>query len=177
MNKSRIFILMALVITTAPVGAFAADEDTHSVYRVTSYHFGESNLQKSNAGSNPYGNLIITGTQADVLGDMNLDNDGLSPSAKNSLISGFSLSAEYAPTSNIALIGSDGITTSNWEPGAEDTHSSWEANLGIIYKIFNNVSYGVHFGYMDTGDVYREKNSYSDVESVIMVSNQLSLSF
>ena len=55
--------------------------------------------------------------------------------------------------------------------------SSWEANLGVIYKLFNNFSYEMHFGFMDTGDIFKKSNAYSDVESIVMISNQLTMSF
>lgn len=58
-----------------------------------------------------------------------------------------------------------------------ENESSWEANLGFIYKLVNNLSYEVHFGYMDTGDLFTDQSSYSDVENIIMVSNQLTMSF
>jgi hypothetical protein len=30
---------------------------------------------------------------------------------------------------------------------------------------------------MDTGDIFKERNAYTDVESIIMISNQLTMSF
>jgi hypothetical protein len=35
----------------------------------------------------------------------------------------------------------------------------------------------MHFGFMDTGDLFKRNNAYSDVESIVMISNQLSMSF
>lgn len=121
--------------------------------------------------------LLITGYQSDILADMNIDDESLLTSAKSSATGGFALAAEYSPNSKLSFLGSFGLTSSDWDPGSNETKASWEANLGIIYNLFNNVSYGVHFGYMDTGDVYQRRDSYSDVESVIMISNQITLSF
>ncbi len=177
MNDFFLQTSLALVIILAPFVASADEGDTHSVYRITSYYFGEHKPFTEARDQNPYNGMMITGTQADILDDLNQDDINLTPSAKSSLTSGFSVSAKYSPTKNLALQGSIGVTRVNWEPGTKDTHSSWEANLGIIYKIFNNISYSVHFGYMDTGDVYEEKHVLSDIESVIMISNQLTLSF
>ncbi len=72
------------------------------------------------------------------------------------------------------------ISTKNlWSPDSINygNESSWEANLGVIYKLMNNLSFELHFAYMDTGDLYTRRSSYSDVESIIMVSNRLTMSF
>lgn len=179
MKLRNTLIYCSLALLALPVISVAGEIDTHSVYRVTSYNFNDYNDLKSDTNETAKQNnpLIITGSQTDILSDLNLDNSSLSPSAKSSATSGFAVSAQYAPTSKFSLEGAIGMTKSDWEPGSLDNHSSWEANLGVIYNLFNNVSYGVHFGYMNTGDVYKKRNSYSDVESVIMVSNQLTLSF
>lgn len=179
MKLRNTLICCSIALLTSPAITVASEIGTHSVYRVTSYNFNDFNDLKSNEvanvkHSNP---LMITGSQTDILTDLNLDSSSLSTSAKSSATSGFAVSAQYAPTSKFALHGAIGMTKSDWEPGSVENHSSWEANLGIIYNLFNNLTYGVHFGYMDTGDVYKRRNSYSDVESVIMVSNQLTLSF
>ena len=79
--------------------------------------------------------------------------------------------------SKLALQGVLGVTKNSWDPSTADNKSSWEANLGIIYKMFNNLSYELHFGYMDTGDIFKERNTYTDVESIIMISNKLTMSF
>ncbi|MDP3480645.1 MAG: hypothetical protein Q8R88_12805, partial [Desulfoprunum sp.] len=70
-----------------------------------------------------------------------------------------------------------GVTKNNWGSNTSKHDSSWEANLGLIYKMYKNFSYQVHFGYMDTGDLFKERNTYKDVESIIMVNNQLTMSF
>lgn len=179
MKLRNTLICYSIALLSLPAIGVAGEMSTHSVYRVTSYNFNDFNDLKSGEidtvkQKNP---LMITGSQTDILTDLNLDNSSFSASAKSSATSSFAVSAQYAPTSKIALQGAIGMTKSDWEPGSLENHSSWEANLGIIYNLFNNVSYGVHFGYMDTGDVYKRRSSYSDVESVIMVSNQLTLSF
>ena len=179
MKLRNTLICCSIALLSLPAISVAGEIVTHSVYRVTSYNFNDFNDLKSDEVNTVRQNnpLMITGRQTDILSDFNLDSSSLSASAKSSATSGFAVSAQYAPTSKLALQGAIGMTKSDWEPGSLENHSSWEANLGIIYNLFNNVSYGVHFGYMDTGDVYKRRNSYSDVESVIMVSNQLTLSF
>lgn len=176
MKLRNALICCSIALVSLPATSIAGEISSHSAYRVTSYNFNDFNdLRSDEVDTVRQGNpLLITGSQTDILNDLNLDS---STSTKSSATSGFALSAQYTPTSKLALQGAIGMTKSDWEPGSLENHSSWEANLGIIYNLFNNISYGVHFGYMDTGDVYSRRSSYSDVESVIMVSNQLTLSF
>lgn len=171
--------ISCLILMTLAQPSFGAEEQTHSVYRITSYNFGNLDGQ-SETGHHLLATdipLLITGYQSDVLADMNIDDDALLTSAKSSATGGFAVAAEYNPTSKLSILGAFGLTSSDWDPGSHENQASWEANLGIIYNLFNNVSYGVHFGYMETGDVYQRRDTYSDVESIIMISNQLTLSF
>lgn len=180
MFKSKAFYISCALIMTLAKPVFSAETGGHSVYRVTSYNFGYLGGQTETGSGRISAELplMITGYQSDVLTDMNLDDETLLTSAKSSATGGFALAAEYSPNnSRLSFMGAFGLTSSDWDPGSDRTEASWEANLGIIYNLFNNVSYGVHFGYMETGDVYQRRDTYSDVESVIMVSNQLTLSF
>ena len=87
--------------------------------------------------------------------------------------------AQFNATKKFSLLGAFGLTRNLWAPDSinYENESSWEANLGVIYKLLNNLSYEIHFAYMDTGDLFTERSSYNDVESIIMVSNQLTMSF
>ena len=80
---------------------------------------------------------------------------------------------------NISLQGALGVTRNLWTPElmGDLNGASWEANLGVIYKFLDKLSYELHFGYMDTGTLFSDRSSYSDVESIIMISNKISLSF
>ena len=123
---------------------------------------------------------MITSTNADIL------NNEFHPSVfwgevipHTSSSKGIALSAQYEATKKITVLGAFGITQNLRRPDNldEDNESSWEANLGFIYKLVNNFSYELHLGYMDTGNLFRDQSSYSDVENIIMVSNQLTMSF
>lgn len=176
-----IFPLLALMLFTSTVNAKGVD--THSAYKVTSYHLGSILTdQDSNSTNFPenFRPLLITSTATDVL---NSEHEGTSswveanPHASNT--TGIALSAQFNATEKLSLRGTFGVTKNLWTPDDIDyeQESSWEANLGVIYRFLNNLSYELHFGYMDTGDLFIERNTYSDVESIIMVSNRLTLSF
>ncbi|MCP4340939.1 MAG: hypothetical protein GY799_19140 [Desulfobulbaceae bacterium] len=162
---------------------YAADFNAHSAYKVTSYNLGAIKDLPGNAAlsqSSDFNPLLITNTTADVLNSEHQRTVSLDDTAPDSFnLNSIALSAQFDATKNISLQGTFGVTRNLWTPdlmGSVDG-SSWEANLGVIYKLLNNLSYELHFGYMDTGDLFNDRSSYSDVENIIMISNQLSLSF
>lgn len=173
------YIFIAGFFLSAPFIARAEEPITHSLYKVTTYNLGTSldfqdfspiNIQK-------YKPLLITGSKADILGADQYRELGHETSADKAATNGFAVAAEYSPLSKLALQGVIGVTKNSWDPSNANHESSWEANLGVIYKMFKNLSYEMHFGYMDTGDLFKERNTYTDVESIIMISNQLTMSF
>ncbi|MFT5700293.1 MAG: hypothetical protein ACI8ZB_003167 [Desulforhopalus sp.] len=160
-----------------------AKDRTHHAYKVTSYNLGailDFHKKSSLFETGNFNPLMITSTTSDIL------NSELQPSVSwvetishNSSSKGIAFSAQYEATDKISFQGAFGITRNLWTPDnvEYENESSWEANLGFIYKLVNNLSYELHFGYMDTGALFNNQSSYSDVENIIMVSNQLSMSF
>lgn len=177
----QIFIVFQVLCCSSWL--FAADLSTHHAYRVTSYNLGSLQDLGNDGGSQYLQNikpLMITSTTADILNSEHERNvfQG-ETSFRTSSFSSIALSAQIEATDNISLQGSLGVTRNLWSPDLMGSlnGSSWEANLGVIYKLLNNLSYELHFGYMDTGNLFSDRHSYSDVENIIMISNQLSLSF
>lgn len=179
MRKSVQFICAALVVLASGHNALAEEPATHSLYKVTTYNLGAAVDFQDFSTVNPvnYKPLLITSTKADILGVDRFQDINLIPSDGKSGVQGFAIAAEYSPLAKIAVQGVVGITKNSWDPHNAEYQSSWEANLGVIYKMFGNLRYEMHFGYMDTGDVFKERNTYTDVESIIMISNQLTMSF
>lgn len=177
MNRLLLLITCIFTFQTGPL--LAADLETHSVYKVTTYNLGAL-LGDSSNGNNSMQNyepLLITSTKADILNEqpqlsVPLTNIGQSQSPQ-----GFAIAAEYNALPQLAVQGVLGVTGKSWDPGTSSNTSSWEANLGVVYHFLDNLSYQIHFGYMETGDIFSERNSYSDVESIIMISNKLTMSF
>ena len=180
MKSARNILLIVCTVLVFASSANAEESDGHSFYKVTTYNLGTSvDFQEFSpiTGQKNYGPLLITSTKADILGDDQLNDPQLETSLNKSATDGFAIAAQFSPTAKIALRGVVGITKNTYDPNTENHVSSWEANLGVIYTMFKNFSYGVHFGYMDTGDLFKERNTLKDVESIIMISNQLTMSF
>ncbi len=161
---------------------YADDSKTHRAFKVTSYDLGAIENFQGNGpiASRNFQPLLITSTVADILNNQHERTVSLGETSNNvSNISSIALSAQLDATNNISLKGAFGVTRNLWTPElmGDLSGSSWEANLGVIYKFLNKLSYELHFGYMDTGNLFTDRNSYSDVESIIMISNKISLSF
>jgi hypothetical protein len=158
--------------------------NTHSAYRITSYNLGAIKGFQGGGILNPaqdFKPLFITSSTADILNSEHqptVSTVETTPGITSNL-STIGLSAEIDATDKISLQGAFGVTRNLWTPDLFESMngSSWEANLGIVYKLLDNISYELHFGYMDTGDLFANRSSYTDVENIIMVSNQITLSF
>lgn len=164
-----------LFLLTASVYTAAAQESIdYSAYKISSYYFGDSNTQSEEvlAGSLQASPMIIGNGQQDIIGSSFEQEKIIDPSAASNTMA---VAAEFNATENLTVQGAFGITKT--ASANNPTHSSWEANLGVIYKFYNNLSYGVHFAYMDTGDMFQQYDMYNDEDRVILISNQLTLSF
>lgn len=178
MKRILLHITALFAIATAST-AMAGEIDTHSVYKVTTYNLGT--LLGEQGGSKlslqNYEPLMITSTKADILSVNAAKMSSIKGTSQARNAKGFAIAAEYSATPHIALQGVLGVTQNMQAGTAFDPDASWEANLGLIYRFLDNLSYEVHFGYMDAGNLFKERSSYSSDDSIIMISNKLTLSF
>lgn len=157
-------------------GASAANLDGHMQYRITSYSLSDGRGGDSSITTD-LGPLLITGSTASFLDDSSYFTTNLleDPQQATDI---FALSADFLATPDLSVRGAFGIAKNQWRSILDpDYEAGWEANLGVIYNVFNNISYEIHFGYMDTGDLFKERAKYTDVENIIMISNKLTMSF
>lgn len=175
MRLVAIHITILLFIAGSIACASAANLDGHMKYTIVSYSF---NIDDHETIKDNEETLLITDSKRDLLNESmkNSSDYGIANSQPTTDI--FAVSAEFAATPELSLQGVFGISKNKkdfiFDP---EYDTSWEANVGVIYKLFNNIRYEVHFGYMETGDLFKDKASYSDVENIIMISNKLSMSF
>lgn len=176
MKNLVLYILACFLSGGLAVEAHAVNLEGHMRYRIISYSFSnDTNGQQENSVN--LGPLLITGNSADIFTDStyNTSEYGINPSHKTDILA---VSADFPATSSLSVQGTFGIAQNRRDSSYDsDYDTSWEANVGVIYKLFNNIRYEIHFGYMDTGDLFKERNTYSDVESIIMISNKLTMSF
>lgn len=178
--KKIVLHIVPLIFLLIPFQAVAAEElETLSAYKVTTYNLGAllDFQESSDISLQNYEPLMITSTKADILNDQVASGDPMKTTADLGATRGFAIAAEYTPHPQFSVQGAFGMARNSWDPSVAEHESSWEANLGLVYKLLNNLNYEIHFGYMETGDIFKERSSYSDVENIIMVSNKLSMSF
>ncbi len=179
MKKHIPYYISVIVALTFATTAIAGDAEIHNVYKVTTYNLGTllGDQGAPKLSLQNYEPLMITSTKADILNANPNKTNFLKGTSSENSTKGFAIAAEYSATQHFALQGVLGVTQNMQTNSALDTNSSWEANLGVIYRFLDNLSYEVHFGYMEAGDIFKERNSYSDEESIIMISNKLTMSF
>lgn len=167
------FGLLAFPANNAP----AANLDGHMQYRIVSYSLAGEDSSGSSITTD-LGPLLITGATSDIFKE---SFDGQSDHTISQLHEStdvFALSADFLATPDLSVRGAFGITKNRFDAVLDpDYEAGWEANLGVIYNLFNNLRYEIHFGYMDTGDLFKESDAYTDVENIIMISNKLTMSF
>lgn len=177
--KNTFAICTIILATYNPVSAIAEEWFDHSAYTITTYSTDSPSIggeKHPPLGDKPL--LLITGFHSDgSSGDYIL---GINTTLINNTIESsksFIIAGTFDATSRLAITGAFGLTQNQWDSSFfAGEKESWEAHLGVVYKLFDNLSYEVHFGYKNTGDTY-QKHSYDSTESIMMISNQISLSF
>ena len=183
MKKYIIFtIVFGLQVMFQSGTLYGEESSSHRAYKITSYILGDINDFQETGTATPaqdFTPLMITGSAADILSSEHATTVPLGETGeRTSNIKSIALSAEFDATNKISLQGAVGVTRNLWSPDVSGSlNGAWEANLGVIYKLLDNISYELHFGYMETGDLFNNRSSYSDVESIIMMNNRLTLSF
>ena len=178
--SSLIAVLILSVVATG-LSCFAADLNDHELYKIVTYSYNNINYSDEMGAAkrmDRFEPLMITRTKADLIIGQPNQMDFFPFSTGKKLVQSFAISADFHATSRLALHGVLGVTKRNMDTSPKlNFDSSWEANIGVIYKLFNNFSYEMHFGFMDTGDLFKNSAAYKDVENIVMLSNQLSMSF
>ena len=176
---SLITVLWLIALACSP--AVAADLYDHELYKVVTYTFNSNNMQSGISIAKNTGHfepLMITRTKADIISSLPNQGDQLPYTTGKQMVQSFAVVADYQATSRLTFQGVIGVTKNAMDTSVKmNFDSSWEANIGVMYKLFNNFSYEMHFGFMDGGDLFKNSAAYNNVESIVMVSNQISMSF
>lgn len=177
MKKLQLLIYIVLITIGISTTCYGANFDDHMRYKIITYSLGSDNTDGSES-SLFYSPLLITGITSSKFNDSFTSDSNYGFAEPGMQADVFALSADYVATPELSLHGAIGVTQNRWDDTFDsDYETSWEANLGVIYQLFNNIRYEVHFGYMETGDLFRENETYDDIESIIMISNKLTMSF
>jgi len=180
----KMFFLPLLTLLASPAMAMvpaALTPETHSAYRVTTYSLGNiTDFDNAIAVKmQDYAPLMITGATSDIFSGDYRSNPLAKSGGNVGAVEGFAVAARFEAGKSFAIQTVFGMAhnTLNNDRLKSENRSSWEANLGVIYSLLPNLNYELHLGYMDTGDLFKNRSEYSGIDSIIMISNKLTLSF
>lgn len=122
------------------------------------------------ADFNPF--VILTG---DYTGILNGDKNGIAVATSNGA-SLLALHGAMKVNDKLTVNGTIGTAWANETATGIDDQYGWEVDLGASYALYNNLSYGVHFGYLATGDFF-EAGGTATTEDVVMLAHQLTMKF
>lgn len=176
-------VLSALLLCLAANAQAAGGELQAGGYTLHAYTLSNGTPVDSQRNSSydtiAFHNLYIFSSAMDTA--FNRDSDFLNAntaSTNTNRYQGIALKAAYSPTSAITFHSSIGLTdTSSDERLDYSDRLGWELDLGMAYKFLGNFAYEVHFGYMDTGQLFTESNRYADIEDITIITNKLTMSF
>lgn len=127
--------------------------------------------------------MILTG---DWLGILQADKSAVNAQTfvANTFSSGVSAALIHAsmPVSpKMSVNGTIGTAWANATRYAgQATGFGWELDLGASYKLLDNLSYGLHFGYLATGDFFKTSanNTHNQtLNNLYMIANSLTMNF
>ena len=172
---------------TLPTLAYSADLNTQfgNFNTRTVYFHMDKNHDFSRHGDyslHPYREkgfrplYILTGAQTDFFTEDG-GEDSLSTQTRNAEMDGIAIIADYKPSPRIKLHTAIGAAnTDKTSLGTTDQYG-WEANIGLGYKILDNLTYELHLGYMATGDVFKSGDEDVEIEDITIITQHLTLKF
>ena len=149
-------------------------------------------LQSGGAGGafTPY--YVLTGPQTAMLNqDINGNIDGeMAVAGANCL----GVHADLQVTPQLSVHGAlayawadetEALDTIDEDGNTDERDDSygWEIDVGVAYKLLDNLTYSLNIGYLDTGDffavAYDSGNSYEtdDTNDIVLVTNTLTMEF
>jgi len=182
--KQKFSILLTLIFICIAISAHADEKSLQQgEYKLIAYTLsnGDSDVysEGSSSKSISFQSLYISPEAMNTV--LNREDTFLNSSAADinkGDYKGFAIRAAYAPTSAITFHSSIGLTDTMDEKDLSYTDRvGWEVDLGLAYKFLNHFAYEVHFGYMDTGELFRDSNSFNDVDNITIITNKLTMSF
>jgi hypothetical protein len=182
--KQKLSILLTLILVCIALNAHAEEKSLQQgEYKLIAYTLsnGSSDIysEGSSSKSISFQSLYISPEAMNTV--LNREDSFLNSSVSDinkGHYKGFVIRAAYAPTSSITFHSSFGLTDIMEDTKLDYTDRiGWEVDLGLAYKFLNHFAYEVHFGYMDTGELFRDSSSLNDVDNITIITNKLTMSF
>ena len=85
--------------------------------------------------------------------------------------------ADYKVSEDLTLHGGLGWGQADEAAAGQDDAYGWEADLGMAYKLYQNLTYAIHLGYWAVGDFAKMGAANLETEDVVLLSHHLSMKF
>ncbi|MDD3619454.1 MAG: hypothetical protein RBR09_09910 [Desulfobulbaceae bacterium] len=88
--------------------------------------------------------------------------------------------ADFKASEDLTLHGGIGwgqAADTDWLPGGVDEDYGWEFDLGLAYKLYDNLTYELHFGWWVVGDFAEMGAANLETEDIWLLSHHLSMKF
>lgn len=126
---------------------------------------------------NPY--LILTGDWTAIM-----NTDKAASAFSNAItgvngagVSSFGVHAGYQVSPQLSLAGAIGGAWANEAPAGVDDSYGIEYDLNAFYKLMDNLTYSVHFGYLDTGDFFKGGVAATTLNSITFMAHAITMTF
>lgn len=84
--------------------------------------------------------------------------------------------ADYKASEDLTLHGGIGWGQADETEHGVDEDYGWEVDLGLGYKLYNNLTYEIHFGWWAVGD-FAELGGLMQTDDVLLLSHHLTMKF
>ncbi len=120
---------------------------------------------------------ILTGSAANILNGYR-GSCLVGTMVREAGVNAFVALADYKTTDKLTLHAGIGTGWAASQPAGWNNAYGWEFDLGAAYKLYNNLTYEVHFGYWAVGDFAKgPSNSGFNTQDVYLVSHSLTMKF
>ena len=89
---------------------------------------------------------------------------------------GLVASADFSATEKLAFHGAIGWAQAADEMAGFDSDYGWEFDAGASYKLLDNLTYNLHFGFLSTGDFFK-MGTPTGTNDITLLYNNLSMKF
>jgi hypothetical protein len=120
---------------------------------------------------------ILTGRNTGLLNPDQANGGGAHAAMAAAGVHGVVLAVDYAASDRLTLRGALGWAKADDEMSGWDDEYGWEANVGVAYKLLDNLTYEARAGYLDTGDYFKFGEVNLNTENVYILTHSLTMTF
>ncbi len=118
---------------------------------------------------------VLTGRHTGILNNNLFNNYTYAASYAGARAAG--VYANYAVSDKMTVHGAVGYAQADKKNWAREGDYGWEYDLGMAYKLLDNLTYEAHFGFLDTGDFFNGASTLDTTKNIYVLSHSLTMTF